>query len=112
MQISEEQGAAAVSFWSWQHADQQAWDAIQSSQWFRVPAAPETYTSGQVRAYQVLLSSLGFAVGMDGVWGPPTAAAVSAYQRAARLPVTGTVDAATRALMLTPFAPPIKPVAG
>ena len=112
MQVSEEQGAAAVSFWSWQHADQEAWDAIQGSPWFRVPVAPEPATSGQVRAYQVLLNSLGFAVGVDGVWGPSTAAAVSAYQRAARLPVTGAIDAATRTLLLTPFAPPIKPVAG
>ena len=62
--------------------------------------------------YQVLLNSLGFAVGIDGVWGPSTAAAVSAYQGAARLPVTGTIDAPTRAVMLTPFAPPIKPAAG
>jgi peptidoglycan hydrolase-like protein with peptidoglycan-binding domain len=65
-----------------------------------------------VRAYQVLLNSLGFPIGADGVWGPATAAAVAAYQEAARLPVTATIDAPTRALLLTPFAPPIKPAAG
>jgi hypothetical protein len=109
MVASEQQGAAAVSFWSWQHADQEAWDAIRDAAEFRLPADVNAYTPGQVRAYQVLLSSLGFAVGMDGVWGPSTAAAISAYQDAARLPVTGTIDAATRALLLTPFAPPVKP---
>jgi hypothetical protein len=112
MVASEQQGAAAVSFWSWQHADQEAWDAIRDAAEFRLPADTPTYTPGQVRAYQTLLSSLGFAVGMDGVWGPSTAAAIAAYQEKARLPVTGTIDAATRALMLTPFNPPVRPAAG
>ena len=38
-----------------------------------------------------------------------TVAATSAYQRAARLPVTGGVDATTRSFLLRPFAPPIRP---
>jgi hypothetical protein len=109
MAVSEAEGAAAVSFWSWQHADQEAWDAIRDAGEFRLPAAPDGQTPAQLRAYQVLLTSLGFPVGSDGVWGPATAAAVSAYQRAARLPVTGAIDAATKTLLLTPFAPPVKP---
>jgi hypothetical protein len=108
MAVAEEQGASGVSFWSWQHASQEAWDAIRDSTHFRLPAAPEAHSPGQVRAYQTLLTSLGFPVGIDGVWGAPTAAAVAAYQRAARLPATGSVDAATRAFLLTPFAPPIQ----
>jgi hypothetical protein len=109
MAVSEAQGATAVSFWSWQHADQEAWDAIRIASEFRLPTVPEGVTPAQIRAYQVLLNSLGFTVGADGVWGPSTAAAVSAYQREARLPVTGAIDEATRALLLTPFAPPVKP---
>ena len=112
MAASEQHGASAVSFWSWQHADQEAWDAIRNASEFRLPADTPALTTPQVRAYQTLLSSLGFAVGTDGVWGPPTAAAVSAYQQAARLPVTGVIDSATRALLLTPFPPPVKPAAG
>ncbi|MEY2478965.1 MAG: hypothetical protein QOG87_4280 [Actinomycetota bacterium] len=112
MGASEWEGAPAVSFWSWQHADQEAWDAIRDAAEFRVTATTDVGTPAQVRSYQVLLSSLGFPVGADGVWGPSTAAAISAYQRAARLPVTGAIDAPTRALMLTPFAPPVRPAAG
>jgi hypothetical protein len=107
MHVSEEAGATGVSFWSWQHASQEAWDAIRDAPQFRLSAAPDPPSIGQVRAYQVLLNSLGFPVGIDGVWGPNTAAAVASYQRAARLPVTGAIDAATRALLLTPFTPPL-----
>ena len=109
MAVSEQQGATAVSFWSWQHADQEAWDAIRDAGEFRLPAASDGWTPHQVRAYQVLLNSLGFPVAVDGAWGPSTAAAVASYQRAARLPVTSTIDAATRDLLLTPFTPPVKP---
>ena len=112
MGASEWEGAPAVSFWSWQHADQAAWDAIRDAAEFRVTATTDVFTPAQVRAYQVLLSSLGFRVDADGVWGPATAAAVTAYQQAARLPVTGTIDAPTRAFLHTPFAPPVKPAAG
>ncbi|MDQ1446608.1 MAG: hypothetical protein QOI20_3072, partial [Acidimicrobiaceae bacterium] len=34
---------------------------------------------------------------------------VADYQRAARLPITGVIDAATRDTLLTPFAPPLHP---
>lgn len=110
MAVGEEVGATGVSFWSWQHADQQAWDAIRDAPQFRLPAAPDAPSPGQVRAYQVLLTSLGFPVPVDGAWGPTTAKAVAAYQGAARLPVTGAIDAMTRTFLLTPFAPPISPI--
>jgi hypothetical protein len=42
-------GVPGVAFWSWQHADQQAWDAIRDAPWTIIPkarpapaAAPET----------------------------------------------------------------------
>ena len=110
MQKGDELGAAGVSWWSWQHASQEAWDAIRDATEFRLPVGdPARFTPGQVKAYQTLLSSLGFPAPIDGTWGPETAAAVTAYQNAARLPATGAIDEATLGLLLTPFAPPIQP---
>jgi hypothetical protein len=109
MHISEDWGAAGTSFWSWQHASPEAWNAIRDAAPFQLPVAPAPLSPPQVRAYQVLLTSLGFPVAADGVWGPATVEAVSNYQRAARLPVTGVIDAATFGVLFTPFAPPIQP---
>jgi hypothetical protein len=40
-----------VSWWSWQHADQQAWDAVRDSAEFMPPVGPGTsMNAGQVRA--------------------------------------------------------------
>ena len=112
MQVAEEHGAIGVSFWSWQHANAEAWHAIRDAHWFTLPAtplgAPVGLTPGQIRAYQGLLTSLGFPVASDGVWGPATVAALHAYQDAARLPKTGVVDHLTRRVLLTPFHAPIK----
>lgn len=110
MQSADKVGAAGVSWWSWQHADQEAWDAIKDAAEFRLPAGdPATFTTGQVKAYQTLLTSLGFPNPIDGAWSEATTAAVKDYQRAARLPDHGVIDAATREILLTPFAPPVQP---
>lgn len=112
MQVAEEYGAIGVSFWSWQHANAEAWYAIRDAQSFTLPAtpigAPVGFTPGQIRAYQGLLTSLGFPVAADGVWGPATVAALHSYQEAAGLPKTGVVDLLTRRVLLTPFPAPIK----
>src|SRR5205807_5361412 len=50
-----------------------------------------------------------FPAWQTGVWDRWSVAAVSNYQRAAHLPVTGVVDEATKAIMLTPVPPPIQP---
>ncbi|MBI4936216.1 MAG: peptidoglycan-binding protein [Actinobacteria bacterium] len=54
-----------------------------------------------VRAVQQQLVAAGIRVagGVDGVYGPATAKAVSAYQAARNLPTTGQVDALTAALL-------------
>jgi hypothetical protein len=110
MQAADRAGAISVSWWSWQHADQQAWDAVRDAPEFLLPTAlAGTLTAGQVRAYQGLLRSMGFAAPVTGVWDAETAKAMAEYQRAARLPVTGVVDAPTRETLLTPFPPPIRP---
>ncbi|MGQ0520230.1 MAG: peptidoglycan-binding domain-containing protein [Actinomycetota bacterium] len=110
MQAGDKLGAAGVSWWSWQHADHEAWTAIKDAAEFRLPVGdPARYTPGQIKAYQTLLSSLGFIAPIDGVWAESTAAAVRAYQEAARLPATGVIDEATLHVLLTPFAPPLQP---
>lgn len=110
MQAGDQLGATAVSWWSWQHADQEAWDAIRDAAEFRLPAGdPGAFTHGQVMAYQTLLTSLGFPTPIDGKWDAETSAAVAAYQAAARLPATGVIDEVTRTILLTPFAPPVQP---
>ena len=110
MQTGDQLGAAGVSWWSWQHADDEAWNAIRDAAEFRLPVGdPAAYSVGQVFAYQTLLHSLGFTTPVNGNWGLETATAVRAYQEAARLPVTGVIDETTRKLLLTPFAPPIQP---
>ena len=106
IQVADEQGALGVSFWSWQHADKQAWDAIRDATQFTLPATPPGgpigFTPGQIRMYQTLLTSLGFFTPTTGQWTDATRAAVRRYQEAARLPATGVVDEATRAILLTP----------
>lgn len=110
METADRHGAIGVSWWSWQHADQQAWDAIRDAPQFTLPVGDgAAFTPGQVRSYQMLLHSLGFPMPITAVWDGPTVSAVQAYQRAARLPVTGVIDEATRRVLLSPFGPPIQP---
>lgn len=112
LQHADASGAAGASFWSWQHATPEVWDAVRDAGEFRLdlggPAA-EGLNTGMVRAYQTVLTGLGFAVAADGVWNQATIDAVKAYQAAAKLPVTGQIDAATRAFLLAPVAAPITP---
>jgi hypothetical protein len=110
MQVSSELGASAVSFWSWQAADQPAWDAIREATWFMLPVIGDYFSVAQVRAYQTLLNSLGFPTAATGVWDANTISSTSIYQQAARLPVTGGVDPITKTFLLRPFAPPIRPL--
>ncbi len=108
MRAAEEHGAMSVSFWSWQHASQEAWDAIKDAVEFTLPVTPDAvFTPAEVRQYQHMLTSLGFPTAIDGVWGPAVIDAITAYQRAANLPVTGVIDAATKKLLLHPILAPL-----
>jgi hypothetical protein len=40
IEVSKQYGAVAVSFWSWQHANPPAWDAIKNAPQFLVPLKP------------------------------------------------------------------------
>jgi hypothetical protein len=112
LQHAEAAGGTGVSFWSWQHATQEVWDAVRDAGEFRLdlggPGA-EGLTPGMVRSYQTVLSGLGYPVVADGVWGQATIDALKAYQAAAKLPQSGRIDAVTRAFLLAPVAAPIVP---
>ncbi|HVF32817.1 MAG TPA: peptidoglycan-binding domain-containing protein [Acidimicrobiales bacterium] len=112
LQHAEGSGATGASFWSWQHATPEVWDAVRDAAEFRLDVggpAGEGLTPGMVRAYQTVLVGFGFGGPIDGAWGPTTVGAVRAYQAAARLPVTGRIDENTRAFLLAPVAAPIVP---
>ena len=110
MQSAEQAGAAGVSFWSWQHATQEAWDAVRDAAEFRLDQGGpngEGLTAGMVRAYQLTLSRLGFATPVDGVWSQATIDAIVGYQKAARLRPNGHIDETTRSFLLTPILAPL-----
>jgi lipoprotein-anchoring transpeptidase ErfK/SrfK len=71
----------------------------------RQPAPPTTSPAGarpvkDMLEAQLALDRLGISCGsIDGVTGGQTRAALDAFQRAARLPATGQLDAATRAAL-------------
>ncbi|MGC1511572.1 MAG: peptidoglycan-binding domain-containing protein, partial [Acidimicrobiales bacterium] len=105
---SEEAGAVGASFWSWQHADQLIWDAIQAAPQFLWEAKPPTeLRPAQIRSLQASLAQLGWTVAATGTWDDATTASVSAVQQAHGLAVTGTLDPATIAALLMPMTPPL-----
>ncbi len=108
LQFADAAGASGASFWSYQHATQEAWDALRDAAEFRLELGGSAgLTPGMIRSYQTVLTSLGFPVAADGAWGPATVDAVTAYQAAARLPKSGVIDEATRRFLLTPVAAPV-----
>lgn len=106
MQAADARNAPAVSFWSWQHADEQAWHAIHVAAEFQLAAGtPEQLPRGMVVAYQAALAQHGFDVRVTGVWDDATTKAVRAYQAAVTLPSSGIIDEPTLASLLRPFTP-------
>ena len=59
----------------------------------------------EVTALQERLTKLGYSVGaIDGIYGEKTAAAVSAFQKEASLPVNGSADSSTLRLLYSTIA--------
>jgi hypothetical protein len=109
MSAVADRGGTGVSFWSWQHATAEVWQAVQDAALFQIPVGQQGgFRTDQVRAFQVLLNSLGFATPVTGAWGPETDVALRAFQSASHLPLTGIVDVMTREMLLRPIAPPLK----
>src|SRR5207253_2243870 len=71
MDVAEQLGAVGVSFWDWQEATQEQWDAIRDAPWFTIPSKGG-FRQGQIRATQALLRSLGFGATEPGPWDVPT----------------------------------------
>jgi hypothetical protein len=110
MQAADAAGSDSVSFWSWQHASSEAWDAIGDAMEFRLGhGTPDALRPSMVRAYQLELSRLGFPVNATGEWTLETVQAVSAFQRSVSLPETGVVDFETRRALLAPIPARVRP---
>ncbi len=107
IKAADDANAVSVSYWSWETASQSVFDAIQAAPQFSLPAAPAPMSVNQVRNWQTLLTGLGFPTLNSGQWDVPTKAAIKSYQQAAAIPVTGTINDASRTTMLTPFTPPL-----
>jgi hypothetical protein len=107
-QIAAVQGAAGVSWWSWEAASASNWDAIGQplTAFTGVPPATDWALvargakSDLVRWAQEHLVSAGQPVTVDGAFGSGTQTAVKNFQTAKGLPATGEIDTATwRALV-------------
>ena len=110
MQVADEMGAASVSFWSWQHASPEAWDAIGDAMEFRLGhGAPQALRPPMIRAYQLQLAYLGYPVAPTGQWSPEMTAALTAFQRDNKVAESGVVDLATREALLRPRLATVRP---
>jgi murein DD-endopeptidase MepM/ murein hydrolase activator NlpD len=107
IKAADDANAISVSFWSWETASQSVFDALKAAPQFGLPVPPALTSANQVRNWQTLLASLGFPAAPSGQWDLPTTTAIRAYQRAAAIPVDGTIGDTTRTTMLTPFPPPL-----
>ncbi len=111
-QLSGAYGARGLSWWDWQEASASDWSALSAP--VAPVAAPPTLwptlaagSGGKVGSKgdlvvwaQEHLNGAGYPITVDGQYGGGTASAVSAFQSASGLPVTGKVDAATWPVLL------------
>jgi hypothetical protein len=100
--LSAGYGASGVSWWSWQSAASAGWTAIAPPAPAPVVPPPVSYpllksgSKGDVVLWaQEHLMSAGQVVSPSGTYDSATVSAVSSFQIANGLPVTGQVDAAT-----------------
>jgi Putative peptidoglycan binding domain len=97
-------GAVGVSFWVWNHATPQQWQAIDEAAAWELPAGRAA--NGAAAVYlQRVLGVLGQPVAQDGMIGPATRAAIAAVQQSFGLPATGKLDAATARSITGPRLP-------
>jgi hypothetical protein len=104
---AESVGATGASFWSWQHASPDIWNAIGAAGEVALPPPGQPLSHPEVIAVQGQLGSLGYGVPMTGVWDQPTVDALRALQADLGATPTGELDATARAALLGPLAPPI-----
>lgn len=107
IRAAEAAGATGVSFWSWQHATQEIWDAIAAAPELTVPVEDTPLDREQVVAVQTQLSSMGYWAPRTGAWDQQSVHATRVFQIEVGLVPTGVLDAVTRARLLGPLAPPV-----
>ena len=88
-------GVPSVSFWAWNTATGEHWQAIREAKVFDLDNVAPDGTPTSIAKLQRLLVRVGYDITVDGVFGPVTAAALSDYQTRSGLPVTGSLDEAT-----------------
>lgn len=96
MKTAADLGVASYSFWAWDTASAEQWEAIASSDYIDLkPLAPGPELATRVTALQRVLKGLGRQVPLDGDFGPHTQAALADLQRQLGVPATGAFDRAT-----------------
>jgi len=104
---AEAAGASGASFWSWQHATPEIWNAIAASGEITLPPPGAPLNTPEVLAVQSQLGSLGYPVPVSGAWDQPTIDAVRVLQTDLGATPTGELDGTARAALLGPLAPPV-----
>jgi hypothetical protein len=107
-QLSKVFGASLVSWWDWQSAPAAEWQAMAEPfsplqgyalsttlPLLTVASAGGIWAGDLVVWAQEHLLEAGYAVGIDGDYGPQTQAAIEQFQLAHALPVSGEVDSPT-----------------
>ena len=96
MQTAADLGVASFSFWAWDTANAEQWQAIGSSQLIALrPLANGPDLRERITALQRVLRGLGQPVAVDGTFGTHTQAALAEVQRQLGLPTSGQLDRAT-----------------
>ena len=102
MRTAGDHGVAGYSFWVWDTASAEQWQAIRESNVVELqPVAPGA-TGDNVAALQRVLNGLGQGVPIDGSFGHGTKAALIGLQRQLGVSATGVLDRATLLALKTP----------
>jgi hypothetical protein len=99
MQTAADLGVASYSFWAWDTASGEQWQAIAESK--VVDVRPLSDADG-ISALQRVLNGLGHPVAVDGTFGDQTRSALAQLQRQLGVPPTGVLDKATLLALKNP----------
>jgi hypothetical protein len=104
MQTAADLGVASYSFWAWDTASPEQWQAIGASQLLHLePLLDGPEFSARVAALQRVLKGLGQPVAVDGDFGEHTKGALAEVQRQLGVPATGILDWATLQALKRPL---------
>ena len=103
MATAADLGVPSYSFWVWDTASADQWDAIRESSLLDLHPRDDVEQSGRVAALQRVLKGLGRPVSVDGNFGAHTQAALTDVQRQLGLPATGKLDGSTISALTRPL---------